>query len=206
MSALELDLRYRAGPRALRTVLATDARRVAIVGRSGIGKTRLLRAILGLDESARGSIALHGAPLDTTSVEARQLGWVPQDAPLFPHLDVRANLGFAETVDLDRIAALVGVGALLDRDVAQLSGGERQRVAIGRALLRGPRALVLDEPLSALDRDARRAVTGAIEEWRALHDFVVLLASHDEMDVALLADEVYEMAEDGALTQRPSRG
>lgn len=206
MSALAFDLHYRAGSRTLHSALETSASRIAIVGRSGIGKTRLLRAILGLDESAHGRIELRGARLDAMSIEARRLGWVPQDAPLFPHLDVRANLAFAEAVDVDRVAALVGVGALLERDVARLSGGERQRVAIGRALLRGPRALVLDEPLSALDRDARRAVASAIEAWRAEHDFVVLLASHDEIDVAALADEVYAMAEDGALTRRSSPG
>ena len=204
MTALAFDLRFRVGATDYHSTLETAARRIAIVGPSGIGKTSLLRAVLGLDTRARGTIALNGARIDRLPVEARSVGWVPQDACLFPHLDVGENLAFAHgEVDRDRVAALVGVEALLGRDIAQLSGGERQRVAIGRALARRPNLLVLDEPVSALDRPARSVIASAIDEWRAVFDFVVLLASHDDTDVVALADEVYEMGEGGALTLRP---
>ena len=207
MTALSFDLRFRVGATDYHSTLETAARRIAIVGRSGIGKTSLLRAILGLETRARGTIALDGVRIDLLPVDARHAAWVPQETCLFPHLDVGENLAFAlGDVDRDRIAALVGVEALLARDVAQLSGGERQRVAIGRALARRPNLLVLDEPISALDRAARRLIAIGIEEWRAVFDFVVLLASHDDTDVGTLADEVYEMHADGTLTLRPSRG
>jgi ABC-type sugar transport system ATPase subunit len=169
-----------------------------------VGKTSLLRAILGLDPAARGVIALRGERLGERVIEARGLGWVPQNAALYPHLDVRRNLAFGARDPVDRIAALVGVAGLLDRGVGGLSGGERQRVAIGRALASRPRMLVLDEPLSALDRVARGAVASAIERERAALDALTLIASHDEMDVAALADEVYEMSPDGTLTRRAS--
>jgi ABC-type sugar transport system ATPase subunit len=204
VSTLSLDLRYRAGPRTLHTELVTDAGRIAIVGRSGIGKTSLLRAVIGFAPDAIGSVRLRDARLEALPPEARGIGWVPQDGLLFPHLDVRRNLAFATEVDVDRVASLVGVAALLGRDVSKLSGGERQRVAVGRALVRRPNLLVLDEPLSALDREARTLVAHAIEEWRAVFDFVVLVASHDEMDVRALSDEVYVMDESGALTKRDS--
>jgi ABC-type molybdate transport system ATPase subunit len=205
MSALSIDLRFGAGPRRLHSVLTTDARRIAIVGRSGIGKTSLLRAICGL-VPADGRLALGDRRLDSLACEARGIGWVPQDGLLFPHLDVRRNLAFAHgaEADLDRLAPLLGLSALLDRDVATLSGGERQRVAIGRALAARPQLLVLDEPLSALDRAARAEIGAAIEEWRAMFDFAVLFASHDEIDVSTLADAVYVLGEDGTLTGRAS--
>lgn len=204
MSVLQIDLRHRVAGREHRTTLETDAARVAIVGPSGVGKTSLLCAILGLDPTAHGVVAVRGERLDQRAVEARGLGWVPQDAGLYPHLDVRRNLGFAARDSVDRVAELVGVTALLGRRVASLSGGERQRVAIGRALVSRPRMLVLDEPLSALDRDARRAIASAIEAERAALDALLLIASHDEMDVAALADEVYDMSADGTLTRRAS--
>jgi molybdate transport system ATP-binding protein len=203
MSALHIELRYRVGAHEHHTTLDTDALRVAIIGPSGIGKTSLLRAVLGLEPSARGVVALHGERLDLHAVEARGLGWVPQDAALYPHLDVRRNLAFSARESVDRVAELVGVTPLLDRQVARLSGGERQRIAIGRALASRPRMLVLDEPLSALDRVARHDIAGVIERERAALEAFVLLASHDEMDVASLADEVYEMGALGALTRRP---
>jgi ABC-type molybdate transport system ATPase subunit len=206
VSTLAIDLHYRAGARVLRSKLESDAERIAIVGPSGVGKTSVLRAVLGLDPHARGTVSLRGLRLDALPTEARAMGWVPQAGLLFPHLDVRRNLAFASPLDLDRVARLVGIELLLDRPVARLSGGEQQRVAIGRALLRRPGLLVLDEPLSALDRAARQSTSRAIEDERAATSFAVLLTSHDEMDVAALADEVYEMDEGGGLTRRPSPG
>jgi thiamine transport system ATP-binding protein len=201
VSELAIDLRYGAGARTLHSVLETKAKRVAIVGRSGIGKSSLLRAIVGVHDGV-GRVLLHGQNLAALPIERRVIGWVPQDGALFPHLDVRRNVGFASDVDVEKLAGLLALAPLLDRSVGALSGGERQRVAIARALAARPNLLVLDEPISALDRDARERVAHAIEEWRAVFDFTVVLASHDEMDVAMLADDVYVMAEDGTLVPR----
>jgi len=199
---IAFDLEYRIAARTFRSRLETAATRIAIVGPSGIGKTSLLRAIVGVLAS-RGPITLEGARLDTLAASARGVGWAPQDAALFPHLDVYENLAFASVEKpVERIAELVGVSALLTRSVDQLSGGERQRVAIGRALARRPRLVVLDEPLSALDREARRSMAGAIETERARIGATLLFASHDESDVAALSDEVYVMDESGSLTTR----
>lgn len=210
MSVIAFDLSVPVGTRRLHSRLESDAERIAIVGPSGIGKTTLLRAILGLT-SATGTLLLRGERFDTRRVEDRGFGWAPQDGALFPHLDVYGNLAFASVEKpLERIAELVGVTALLARPIAGLSGGERQRVAIGRALARAPRLIVLDEPLSALDRDARRAMAAAIEQERARLGAVLLFTSHDESDVAALADEVYVMSEPGSasscITKRSSQG
>jgi molybdate transport system ATP-binding protein len=206
VTELAIDLRYRAGPRAMHTVIETDAARVAIVGRSGIGKTSLLRAIVGTEARVDGRVVSNGRDLLALPVARRGIGWVPQEALLFPHLDVRRNVGFASEVDVDRIAALLEITPWLDRSIAALSGGERQRVAIARALASRPSLLVLDEPISALDRESRRIVATAIEARRAVLDFTVLVVSHDEIDVAALADQAYVMAEDGSLTPRSSAG
>ena len=200
--SIDLDVTIALGPRTLRPRLRTSARRVAIVGPSGVGKTSLLRAIVGV-QPASGPIEIDGRRLDLLPVEQRRVGWAPQSATLFPHLDVGANLAFASSEKpIDRIAELVSVTPLLARAVGTLSGGERQRVAIGRALARTPRVLVLDEPLSALERAARGPLSDAIELERARIDATLLFASHDELDVSRLADEVYEMSEDGALRSR----
>lgn len=206
MSAFELDVRFSAGPRTLHSTLTTDARRIAIVGRSGIGKSTLLRTILGFDAEADARVMWNGRSLGALPVEQRRFGWVPQDALLFPHLDVRHNIGFSLDADVPRLADLLDLGPLLTRPVSALSGGERQRVAIARALAMRPSLLVLDEPISALDRDARARVVQALEDWRAVVDFTSLVVSHDEMDVSALADEVYEMSADGSLTPRSSKG
>jgi ABC-type sulfate/molybdate transport systems ATPase subunit len=193
------ELAYRIGRRSLASKLESRATRIAITGPSGIGKTTLFRAILGL-HPATGAIHLRGSRLDTLAPEHRGIGWAPQESALFPHLDVYGNLAFASTEKpIDRIAALVGVESLLGRSARDLSGGERQRIALGRALGKKPRLLVLDEPFSALDRDARRALGAKLEEERARLDAIVLVASHDEADVSMLADEVYAMRDDGAL-------
>jgi molybdate transport system ATP-binding protein len=196
---VEVDVRLQLGPRTVALALATDARAVAIVGPSGAGKSTLLRVIAGLETRAAGTVRFAGAPWQAPGVFVpaweRGTGWVPQDALLFPHLSVRENLGYAGRRDVAELADWLGVGALLDRMPRHLSGGERQRVALGRALAASPRLLLLDEPFSALDRPLR-ARLGAELRGRA-GETPMVTVTHDEADVAALAEEVWEVGEAG---------
>ena len=205
---LALDFAIRLGALALSVKLETRARRIAIEGPSGSGKTTTLRAIAGLEPAASGRVAFRGERwLDGTSGGstppwARRVGWVPQDAGVFPHLDVRRNLaysGASDDADVRRIAERLEIASLLDRRPGGLSGGERQRVAIARALLARPRLLLLDEPFSALDRALRTRIVGAVRELSDAGDIAIVLASHDSDAREALADERFAIA-DGALS------
>ncbi|HEY9018272.1 ATP-binding cassette domain-containing protein, partial [Thiomicrospira sp.] len=134
-----------------------------LFGRSGSGKSTLLRAIAGLDKRTRGHLVVDGEKWQDGDkrlpTPARHLGFVFQDAALFPHMTVRQNLMYGVNrlpknhpqADFDKIVQRVGIADKLDREVTFLSGGEKQRVAIARALLMSPKLLCMDEPLSALD-------------------------------------------------------
>ena len=130
----------------------------------------------------------------------RAIGWVPQEASLFPHLSVRENLGYAGASgeEITRIATLLEVDALLDRRPRRLSGGERQRVAVGRALLAEPRLLLLDEPFSALDRPLRAKLARTVRSWADDRSIPLVLVSHDEDDAEILAEERWHLS-DGVL-------
>jgi iron(III) transport system ATP-binding protein len=199
---LSFDLSFAIGARRLRAQLTTTAMRLAIVGPSGIGKTTLLRAITGTLDGVEGTLTLRDSLLSALPPEERRIGWAPQEAALFPHLTVRENIAFARAGAIDRVVDALSLTSLLDRAPRSLSGGERQRVAIARALASRPRLLLLDEPLSALDRASRSNVACVIEAERASLDAVLLLVSHDESDVAALAEEVYVLDETGALTRQ----
>jgi ABC-type molybdate transport system ATPase subunit len=200
---VEIDVRLSLGPRDVTFALATDARAVAIVGPSGAGKSTLLRVVAGLERRATGTVTFQGASWlgrgAFVPAWERGTGWVPQDALLFPHLSVRENLGYAARRPIDDIAAMLGVDALLERMPRHLSGGERQRVALGRALAASPRLLLLDEPFSALDRPLRSRLGAAVRAWTGETPMIVV--THDEADVAALADEVWELGE-GGLSRR----
>jgi molybdate transport system ATP-binding protein len=185
--------------------LATRALRIAVVGPSGAGKTTFLRILAGL-EPATGRIAVRGVTwLDgerrvRLPPWRRGAAWVPQEARLFPHRSARSNLAFGGATDEDvaAVAGRLGIEGLLDRMPRHLSGGECQRVALGRALLSHPRLLLLDEPFSALDRRRRDALSALLRELSVERDLPMVLVSHDERDVAALAEEVFEIA-DGCL-------
>ncbi len=192
------------GAFALDVAFAAPARGItALFGRSGSGKTSVLRAIAGLQRLA-GHVRLGGETWqDGTRFvppHKRPVGFVFQEASLFPHLSVRGNLQFgkrralrggaAEEVRLSDIVELLDLGRLLDRSPATLSGGERQRVAVGRALLAQPRLLLMDEPLSALDASARDEILPYFEALHATLAIPALYVSHDLGEVTRLADHL----------------
>jgi len=170
----------------------------AVFGPSGAGKTTVLNIVAGLIRPDRGRVAVGGRVLVDTATGAflppakRKVAVVFQEARLFPHLSVERNLlygansrdGLADMVDL------LGLGALMTRAPGTLSGGEAQRVALGRALLSDPDLLLMDEPLSALDRPRKSDLLPYFERLRDLHRLPILYVSHDVDEVARLADQV----------------
>ena len=201
---LEVDIAARRGAFAVHAAFASDASIVALFGRSGAGKSTIVNAIAGILRPERGRIAVGGRVLFDSAAgidvppERRRVGYVFQDALLFPHLSVRANLAFGESltpaaerfVHHDRVLELLGLRSLLERGTGDLSGGEKQRVAIGRALLSSPRLLLLDEPLASLDAHRGNEVLQYIELLRDEIRIPVLYVSHSVEEVVRLADTV----------------
>jgi molybdate transport system ATP-binding protein len=175
---------------------------LVLFGRSGSGKSTLLECVLGLHASARCRILIAGSWLEdhvnglSLPTDRRGLGWVPQSATLFPHLDVAANLRFgvarsgADESSLDRIVELLEIGSLLERSARDLSGGERSRVALGRALASGPRALLLDEPLAALDIPLRAKLLPYLLRVRDELGLPIVYITHDPDEAMLLGERV----------------
>ncbi len=201
---LEVAVVLRRGAFRLEAAFASDAPIVALFGRSGSGKSTLVEAIAGLVRPDEGRIVVGGRTLfdsakgiDLTP-EARRVGFVFQDALLFPHLSVRANLAYGERltppaerfVEHERVISLLGLAVLLDRRPATLSGGEKQRVAIGRTLLASPRILLLDEPLAALDAPRKAEILHYIELLRDELRLPMVYVSHAIEEVTRLADRL----------------
>jgi molybdate transport system ATP-binding protein len=188
---------------------------VALFGRSGCGKTTLVNLISGLLEPDEGRVEINGTVLTDTHagisvpVEKRRIGYVFQDARLFPHLSVLANLRYGEkrattaprVVVFDEVIALLGIQSLLQRRPHQLSGGERQRVALGRALLSQPALLLLDEPLAALDSARREEVLPYLEALRDRLSIPMVYVSHQFDEVLRLATHVVLMEAGNVLAQ-----
>lgn len=176
-----------------------------LFGRSGSGKSTLLRAIAGLDKRTNGQLMLNGETWQDghkrLATEQRHIGFVFQDAALFPHMTVRQNLMYGvkrlpknhPQADFDQITERVGIADKLDRKVTYLSGGEKQRVAIARALLMSPKLLCMDEPLSALDWRAKAELLSLIEELVAEFNLPVLYITHAPIEVERLANQVVFM-------------
>lgn len=179
---------------------------VVLFGPSGAGKTSVLNMVAGLLKPERGHVRIgtetlfNAAAIDVPP-ERRRLGYVFQDSRLFPHLRVRENLLYghrlAQLEDrwmaYDDVVRLLDIAHLLDRWPKGLSGGEARRVAIGRALLSGPRALLLDEPLSFLDRARREEVLHVVEHIRDSLKLPILYVTHDEREVERLATQIIEI-------------
>jgi ABC-type sugar transport system ATPase subunit len=170
---------------------------VALMGRSGQGKTTLLEVLCGLRRVSAGSVWLNGRCVTQEPPAARGVGYVPQDLALFPTMTVREHLEFAlrlrRTATEPRVpelAARLEISGLLDRNIRQLSGGEAQRVALGRALSFRPAVLLLDEPLSALDDVTRDGMYRLLKSLHAESKMTVLHVTHSRRDAESLAGRV----------------
>ena len=196
---LELAIRRRLGAMELDAEVAAPNGVTAIFGPSGSGKTSLINAVAGLLRPDAGRIAAGGHVLFDSArridlpARARGVGYVFQDARLFPHMSVAKNLAYGGEVEADRVIDLLGLRPLLDRRPAGLSGGEKQRVALGRALMRGPDVLLMDEPLAALDAPRKAEIIPYLEALRDRRDLPILYVTHDLREVARLADRVVVM-------------
>lgn len=188
----------------------------ALFGRSGSGKTSIINAIAGLLTPDQGRIDFDGEVLLDTArhlslpTHRRRMGYVFQDARLFPHLTVRQNLTYGQrfapasgTVTLDQVTELLDIAPLLSRRPGTLSGGERQRVAIGRALLSAPRMLLMDEPLAALDAARKAEILPYLERLRDEAGLPILYVSHSITEVARLATTVLLIDQGRVAAQGP---
>ena len=215
---IEVALRLPRGAFALDVALALPARGVsALFGPSGCGKTTLLRCLAGLERAPGGRVAVDGEVWqdDAAGVfvptHRRALGVVFQEASLFEHLDVRANVEFGwrrlapseRRVSIEQAVDWTGIGALMQRATAGLSGGERQRVAIARALAVSPRLLLMDEPLAALDAARKAEILPAIERLNERSGITIVYVSHAIAEVARLADHVVLMDAGRAVASGP---
>ena len=201
---IEARLKGRLGAFQLDVELSAPAAGVtALIGPSGCGKTTLLRCLSGLCR-LEGKVAFRGEAWQDRrrfwAPHRRPVGYVFQEASLFSHLSVRRNLEFglsrsiaAPTLSFDDAVDILGLAPLLDRSTAKLSGGERQRVAVGRALLVQPELLLMDEPVSSLDVEAKAEVIASLE--RVIHALAtpVIYVSHDPAEVARFATRVIAM-------------
>jgi molybdate transport system ATP-binding protein len=205
MSAmLEVDIEHRLGAFELDIHFCSGRGLTALFGRSGAGKTSVVNAIAGLVRPDRGRIVVDGVVLLDTErgirapAHRRRVGYVFQESRLFPHLTVRQNLlfgrwfarGFAPAAPLDDVVDLLGIGTLLDRRPGRLSGGEKQRIAIGRALLAGPRLLLMDEPLASLDARRKDEILPYIERLRDQASVPIVYVSHAVAEVTRLASTI----------------
>ncbi|HHO49457.1 MAG TPA: ATP-binding cassette domain-containing protein [Deltaproteobacteria bacterium] len=194
---LEAELSIQLGGLQLQLSLRARSPAVALVGPSGAGKSTALRIFAGLERRARGWLAFGAQRWQDRGLfvppHRRGVGWVPQDACLFPHLSVRDNLGYARApeAEIQAVAERLSVQSLLERRPRHLSGGERQRVALGRALLARPRLLLLDEPFAALDAPLRVRLAADLASLCRERALPLVVVSHHEDDVEILADEVW---------------
>jgi molybdate transport system ATP-binding protein len=175
-----------------------------LFGASGAGKTTLLDCIAGLSDPDDGRIAVGGEDLYDSEKKRnvaawkRRIGYVHQDLALFPHLTAGENVAYglrtlsaADRQSRSReILEAFRIDSLRDRRPAQISGGERQRVALARALVTEPRALLLDEPLAALDRPTKSSLVGDLRRWNQHHRVPILFVTHNGEEVFALGDEV----------------
>ena len=205
---IEVDVGRRLGAFEVDARFTAEAAGVtALFGESGAGKTSVIDMIAGVSRPDRGRISIGGETVFDSAAgidrppDRRRAGYVFQDARLFPHMDVRANLRYGlrrtppgrRPVSFDRVVSVLGVGHLLDRRTRFLSGGERQRVAIGRAVLSGPRLLLMDEPLAALDAERRAEILPLVEHLRDAFAIPIVYVSHRFDEILRLADRLVLM-------------
>ena len=198
--AFDLDVTKRLGETEVALRLEAGEGVTVLFGPSGAGKTSVLNMIAGLLRPDCGHIRIAGETLFGAGVnvpaEERGAGYVFQDARLFPHMRVASNLRYGRRgggIGEDDTVKLLGIGHLLDRWPRTLSGGEARRVAIGRALLSNPRFLLLDEPLSSLDRTRREEIIGLIERLRDTLKLPILMVTHDRAEAERLGTRIVEL-------------
>ena len=201
---LHVDVSRQLGDFSVQAAFASEGRVTGLFGASGAGKTSLINMIAGLLRPDRGTIAIDGDVLDDTDNRIhvpphhRRIGYVFQDARLFPHLDVRQNLDYGRRMNRladdpaqrARVTDMLDIGGLMDRRPGRLSGGERQRVALGRALLARPRLLLLDEPLGSLDEERKVEILPYLMRLRDEAGIPMVLVSHDADEMRQLASQI----------------
>ena len=206
---IDVDIEQQLGSFQLAVKFAAEAPIVGLFGRSGAGKSSLINAIAGITTPQRGHIRVNDMTLFDAAAginlppDERRIGYVFQDALLFPHMDVEANLLYGQKlrpvgdrfIEESRVIALLGLSALLRRKPRMLSGGEKQRVAIGRALLAQPRVLLRDEPLAALDVPRKTEILDYIERLRDELNIPIAYVSHSVPEITRLADTVVVLAD-----------
>jgi molybdate transport system ATP-binding protein len=201
---VKVDFRGQLGRFELNTQFEVPARGItAIFGPSGCGKSSVMRCVAGLNQMDGCCSVAGDVWQDDTHFRPphrRPIGYVFQEANLFPHLSVRRNLMYGHpktskpsAIGFDEVVALLGIDRLLERSPRHLSGGERQRVAIGRALLTQPKLLLMDEPLSALDQMTKDEILPYLERLHETLDLPILYISHDMAEVQRLADQLVLM-------------
>src|ERR687898_1076840 len=187
-----------------------DGEFIVLVGASGCGKTTLLRLIAGLEEASAGTISIDDRDVTDRPPRQRDVAMVFQSYALYPHMNVRQNLGYGLKVRripkkdaacrVEETAELLGLTDMLDRRPAQLSGGQRQRVAMGRAIVREPKAFLMDEPLSNLDAKLRVGMRASLSELHARLGVTTVYVTHDQVEAMTLGQRVAVMR-DGRILQ-----
>ncbi len=213
---IEIDVKGSAGDFKVEAAFQAEAGVTSLFGQSGSGKSTITNMIAGLLRPEQGRIRVNGETLFDAdkginlSVRARRIGHVFQDARLFPHLTVKSNLTFArwagwrqDARPLEEVVELLGVGHLLDRKPHGLSGGERQRVAIGRALLSGPRVLLMDEPLASLDQARKADILPYLDRLRSEAGIPILYVSHALEEVARLSQTLVIVSDGRTIAHGP---
>jgi molybdate transport system ATP-binding protein len=201
---LEVDARVRRpGGFTLEASVRCDAEAVGVVGPSGSGKTTFLEAVAGIEPGAR--VVLDGADCSALPIHRRDVGYVTQDALLFPHLSVRANLSYSPRASaLGDVPIALGIEPLLDRMPRHLSGGERRRVALARAILSRPRVLLLDEPFAGLDEPRRRDALSLLNDVRTRYRIPLILVSHLADEIIGLTDWAVRLEDGRVVAHGPS--
>ncbi len=210
---ISIDMEAQVGTFELKVKLLEQSGITVIVGPNGAGKTTLLRCLLGVKSPTRGTVKLGERVLFSSAdqidvpIEERRLGYLPQRYALFPHLNVTKNVGFGIHKRANReecirtLLCKLHIEHLADRRPTMLSGGEGQRVALARALAIEPSAMLLDEPMAALDAGARSSVRTFLASQLSELNIPTIIVSHDIDDADVLADQVVVL-EDGAISQQ----
>ena len=211
------DIQLPLGAFALELDLVITRRATGIFGASGAGKTSLLDLVAGLRRPTRGRIEFDGDVFTDTKArifvppDRRRIGYVPQDAALFPHLTVRENLRYGldlipteeHRVSFEQVTRVLEIAALLDRRIDFLSGGEKRRVACGRALLAQPRLLLLDEPLAGLDSGLKSRFMPYLLRLRDQFEIPMLYVTHEAGEIVELCEEVVVIDRGRCIAQGP---